>query len=141
MKLYSKRFSLYGIISLLSVLIRQNLIPTPAEALGFQVFGISTLIDVFENYENLELILKGLPGLLINYIIEAPVHVVTYAVTGFYYSKGDGAVKGSFLYFIFYLVHVFVLTSFCWVHFLWWAIILIISGYIVIHILLNKFII
>lgn len=105
-----KVFNLYTLIAFISVLIRQEFLPTPAEVMGFEVFGIKNLINVFNGKESITALCVGLIGFVINIAIEAPLHKVTFWTVGQIYSRGDGGYKGSILYLIIYLLNIVLLT-------------------------------
>ena len=105
-----KVFNLYTLIAFISVLIRQEFLPTPAEAMGFEVLGIKGLINVFNGKESITALFVGLIGFVINIAIEAPLHKVTFWTVGKIYSPGDGGYKGSILYLIVYLLNIGLLT-------------------------------
>lgn len=115
---------MYKIMALISLLIRQFLVPNPFEALG----------------EGLTISAYDVPILLsptvLNVIAEPIVHTVTFTVVGLYYHRGEGAEKGSFLYLLFYLIHTFVLWLMASAGFEVWAIVLILLLYIGIQVLL-----
>lgn len=71
---------MYRLIAWLSKLIRIFIIPNP--------FG------------NLEY------GLLINIMAEPILHIITFGVVGLFYNTGSAPAFGSFLYLLFYIIHV-----------------------------------
>ena len=98
-----RKISLYGLITLISTLIRQFVLPNP-----FECFG---------DYAD-----------LINWISEPIIHVVAYGIVGFYYIRGSAPAWGSLLYLLAYAFIVGVLWimgifSFAW----WWILIVVVS--------------
>lgn len=97
------RFSLYGIMSTLSLIIRQFYLPNPFECFGDK-------------------------AVLINWIAEPIIHAVAFALVGLMYHKGDFPALGSFLYLIIYASIIGALTvmgifSFAW----WWVLIIVVA--------------
>ncbi len=126
--------SMYGMVSLISLMIRQNILPTPAEALGFSVFGLANILAIFNGSGSMAIIFDGILGFIINYVLETPVHIVTYFVTGLYYERGECPPLGSILYFIFYFTHIMLLTFICWLKFNLWAVLITLIMYTVAHV-------
>lgn len=71
---------MYKLIAIASTLIRFQYIPNPFETLEY--------------------------GYLINFIVEPLFHLLTFSVVGLYYTKGSFTAFGSFLYLLFYGIHV-----------------------------------
>lgn len=118
-------YKIYSIIALISLLIRQLVIPNPFDTLEGTVITISG-IDI-----------TIIPELM-NYIIEAPLHTITFALVGLYYKKSYNIPAiGSVLYFMLYCIHVGILYIMCKYSFSMLPCIAIIVLYIVFHIVLK----
>lgn len=112
-----KKLSLYGIISAISIIIRQFVLPNP-----FECFGDSAII--------------------INWIAEPILHLIAYSLVGLVYCKGSLPAWGSFLYLLTYsalvgILWIFSIFSFAW----WWVLILVvitIAVFIGINMLIEK---
>lgn len=113
-----KRFSLYGLITIISVLVRQFILSNPFESFG----------DM---------------AILYNWIAEPILHIVAYTLVGLVYCKGTFPAWGSFLYLVTYSALVGILWVLGIFSFAWWWILLVIVGAIAIFIgidwLINKF--
>ena len=96
-------FSLYGIISVLSVLVRMFLLPNPFECFGAQAE-------------------------LYNWIAEPILHVIAYSLVGLVYCKGSFPAYGSFLYLITYAILVGILWIFGIFSFAWWWVLSLVVG-------------
>lgn len=123
-------YKLYSIIAVISVLIRQFILPNPLEPLG-DVFDVTLYSITFP-----------LTPDIANWIAEPILHLLAFGVTGIYYSRGsDEPAIGSFLYLLFYAVHTGILLLMSKAQFECWAVIglivLYILGHIGIKILLN----
>lgn len=108
---------MYGIITIISVIVRQFLLPNP-----FECFG-----------EN---------AILYNWIAEPILHIVAYGLVGLVYCKGSFPALGSFFYLITYSALVGVLWLFGAFAFAWWWILIITMVAIAILIgflLINRF--
>lgn len=70
---------MYNLISILSIIIRQFLLPNP-----------------FASLPN---------GELYNLLASIILYPITYLIVGLYYEKGSAPALGSFLYLLFYMVH------------------------------------
>ena len=117
---------MYKLIAAISILIRQFCIPNPFDALG----------DGF--VVNLEQIAILLPPYVINLLAEPFIHAVTFAVVGIYYDSGTAPAFGSFLYLIFYCLHIFLLWLMSLAGFAIWGVWLIIAIYVGCHVGLNR---
>lgn len=95
-----KRFSLYGLITIISVIVRQFVLPNP-----FECFG-----DM---------------AILYNWIAEPILHIVAYTLVGLVYCKGSFPAWGSFLYLITYSALVGILWVLGIFSFAWWWILVI----------------
>lgn len=98
-----RRLSLYGIMSTLSVIVRQFYLPNP-----FECFGDNAV--------------------LINWIAEPIIHAVAIALVGLVYHRGDFPALGSLMYLITYAAITGVLSlmgvfSFAW----WWILIIVVA--------------
>lgn len=94
-----KRLSPYGIITLISVIVRQFFLPNP-----FECFGDNALF--------------------INLVAEPIIHLMAYGIVGIIYRKGSAPVLGSLLYLFVYalitgLLWILGIFSFAW----WWILI------------------
>ena len=115
---------MYKIIAIISVIIRNAFLPNPFEPLGDIVINIASASFTIT------------PDLL-NWIIEVPLHLFTFAVVGLYYLKGSCPSIGSIFYLIFYVVHVFLIYICSWFGFSWIVIIVVLLLYVVLHIGVN----
>ena len=109
-----KKLSLYGTISLASIIIRQFLLPNP-----FECFGDSAV--------------------LYNWIAEPILQMLSYMLVGLVYCKGSLPSWGSLLYLLTYSMLVGILLLFSIFSFVWWwvlvitiALIIVIAGIIII---------
>ena len=113
---------MYKLFLIVSILVRQFLLPNPFEALG----------------EGLTITISGGSFLLIpdilNLIAEPILYGITYAVVGLYYDRGSNAALGSFLYLMFYCIHTFLLWLMSLAGFAVWAVVLVLVGYILCHV-------
>lgn len=117
---------MYKIIALISVFIRQFVLPNPFEALdgvfSMPLFGVDIPI----------------PAICINLIAEPVLHAITFSVVGIYYSRSDRMpALGSFLYLLFYSIHVGLIYLMGLFSFSPVAIGIILFGYILFHVGLN----
>lgn len=113
---------MYKILSTLFWFIRQFAIPNPFEVLGD---GITVMLD--------ETPLLLTPECL-NWIAGLGLPAFTFAVVGLYYSRGEGASWGSFLYMVFFCVHTGILLLMSLAYPAIWLIVLIGVIYIGLHI-------
>lgn len=110
---------IYAIISSVSVIVRNFILPNPFECLARQTIAIKG-IDF-----------PIIPELL-NIIAEAPLGIFSFIVAGLFYRKNvDAAAKGSFLYLMFYCVNVFILQVLAKFSFSMLSIILCIIAYVI----------
>lgn len=119
-------YKLYGIIALISALVRQFVLPNPFEPLGerFTLTVSSVAITLTPD--------------IANWIAEPILHAVTFAIVGIYYSKGENEpALGSFLYLLFYAVHVGLIHIVSSFGFDWVAIIIVLVLYVALHIGIN----
>ena len=124
--------SWYTIIASLSLIIRQNFLPTPASAMGLEVLNWSQLQSIFENPEVVFSLLPGIFGTFVNYLVESPLHLITFTIVGFMYERGDGAWKGSLLYLLVYLINIMFITACFYIGWLPWALGLSFVGYLIV---------
>ena len=119
-------YKLYGIIATISIIIRQFVLPNPFEPLG-ETFTLT--INKTE---------ISLTPTVTNWIAEPFLHVVTFILAGIYYSKGqDEPAFGSFLYLLFYAIHVGLIYLISLFDFSWIAITIVLVLYITAHIGIN----
>lgn len=119
-------YKLYSVIAALSVFVRQFVLPNPFEPLG----------------ENFTLSIKnvGIPLTpeIANWIAEPILHIITFAIVGIYYSRGKNEPAfGSFLYLLFYAIHVGLIHIVSCCGFAWAAIIITLFVYVAVHIVVN----
>ena len=100
-----KRISIYGILAVISTLVRQFVLPNP-----FECFGDKAII--------------------INLIAEPIIHFVSFALVGLVYQKGSDPALGSFLYLLTYAIIVGVLWILGIFRFAWWWILILIIVFI-----------
>ena len=98
-----RKLSLYGIITLISVIVRQFVLPNP-----FECFG-----------DNAN---------LINWIAEPIIQVIAYGIVGLFYIRGSAPALGSLLYLLTYtliigLLWILGIFSFAW----WWILIIVLA--------------
>ena len=98
-----RRISIYGIITIISLLVRQFVLPNP-----FECFGDNAV--------------------LINWIAEPIIQVVAYGIVGIFYISGSAPALGSLLYLLIYalivgLLWVLGIFSFAW----WWILIIVVA--------------
>ena len=96
-----KYLSIYGIMTLISVIIRQFVLPNP-----FECFGDGAI--------------------LINLIAEPIIQVIAYGIVGLFYSRGSAPALGRFLYLIAYATIIGVLWLMGIFSFAWWWILIIV---------------
>lgn len=109
---------LYGIMVLISAIVRQCFLPNPFECFGNYAF-------------------------IINFIVEPFIHILSYNLVGRVYHRGEAPALGSFLYLLCYAAITGILAlmgifSFAW----WWDLIIIaavIAVIVVIKLIINKF--
>ncbi len=118
---------MYKIIALISEFIRLFILPNP-----FTPLDRSQPIVIGS-------VAFPITSVLANYIAAPVLHTLTYAVVGIYYSKDEhGPAKGSFLYLLFYCIHVGMLYLMSIFGFEISVVILIIATYIALHIAINS---
>ena len=98
-----RKLSLYGIITLVSLIVRQFVLPNP-----FDCFGDDAII--------------------INWITEPIIQIVAYGIVGIFYIRGSAPTLGSILYlfiyaFIVVLLWILGIFSFSW----WWILIIVVA--------------
>jgi hypothetical protein len=122
---------MYNLISIISIIIRQFILPNPFENLP----------------HNVVVTISGIPIVLtpdiLNLIASAVLPTITFVVVGVYYTKGKFPGLGSFLFLVFYIIHVGLLALMALAQFATWAVVMIIVLYIACHVgfavLSNKF--
>lgn len=113
---------MYKIISALSFIIRSFYLPNPFEPLGNSI----TI-----NISGAEI---PISPIILNGLMEPILIIITYSVVGLYYSSSEKKpAKGSFLYLIFYIIHVGLLYLMSKAGFAEWAVIAIIAIYAIAH--------
>lgn len=117
---------MYKLIAAISILMRQFCIPNPFEALGD---------GVVVNIGEMSILLS--PRVL-NWIMEPFMYSVTFAVVGMYYGRGTDPSFGSFLYLLFYYIHIFLLWLMSLAGFDTWAVLPIATIYVGCHVGLNR---
>ncbi len=100
-----KRFSLYGVVSLTSIIIRQFVLPNP-----FECFGDNAII--------------------INCIAEPIIQLVAYLLIGLVYQKGSNPGLGSLLFLLTYAFIVGILWVLGLFKFAWWGILILVIAFI-----------
>ena len=96
-----RKLTLYGIISLISVIVRQFFLPNP-----FACFGDKAV--------------------LINWIAEPIIQVVAYGIVGIIYVSGVAPEIGSLFYLLAYALIVGILWALGAFSFVWWWILIIV---------------
>ena len=84
---------MYSLIKLISTLVRTFVLPNPFEQLP-EPFNITVMTTQI-----------AIPADLLNWIVEVPLHLITFAIVGLYYEKGSNPAIGSLLYMLFYCIH------------------------------------
>ena len=79
-----RKLSFYSLMTIISTLVRQFVLPNP-----FECFGDKAII--------------------INWVAEPIIHVIAYGLVGLFYIKGSAPAIGSFLYLIAYALIVVLL--------------------------------
>ena len=119
-------YKLYGILATISILVRQFVLPNPFDPLGEEF--VITIKDV----------VIPLYPLVLNLLAEPILHAITFAIVGIYYHKGHhNPALGSFLYLLFYVIHVgmiYIVSSF---GFSFVAMVIVVITYMVLHIGIN----
>lgn len=87
---------MYKLVAAISVIIRTFYLPNPFECLEGKIFLPCGIVDIP--------IPSSAVNLLFSVLVLAPI---SFEITGLYYEKGyDNPVKGSFLYLVFFSIHV-----------------------------------
>ncbi len=121
-------YNLYRLIAFISIIIRQFVLPNPFEPLG-ESFAI-TINDI-------SIILT--PDIL-NWITEPILHAITFAIVGLYYKRGrNNPSLGSFLYLVFYAIHVGLIYIISYFNFSCIPIIIVLVSYFALHIVIKFF--
>ena len=103
---------MYKIIAIISLLVRQFVLPNPFECFGDAAW-------------------------LINLAIEPILHFAAYQTTGMFYSRSSIPAIGSILYLFFYACYIGVLSLLGIFSFAWWWVLIIFAAMIGIYIGLN----
>ena len=94
-----RKISLYSVMALVSMMVRQFVLPNPFECFGDK-------------------------AALINWIAEPIMHLIVFGAVGIFYLKGvDESAFGSFLYLVFYALLTGILLLLSIFSFAWWWII------------------
>lgn len=117
---------MYKLMVIVSILIRQLYIPNPFEPLGNRIIVHISEIPLLNLSE------------ILNVTVEPLIYVVTFTVVGLYYKKGSAPTRGSFLYLLFYCVHIFLLWLISLLGFATWAVALILVLYVGVHAILIR---
>lgn len=117
---------MYTLMMTISTIVRQFCIPNPFEALGE---GLTIFVG-----ENPIL----LSPILLNWLAEPIMYLITYLVVGLYYERASCPALGSFLYLLFYCIHMWIIWLMSLAGFATWAVVLIIVAYVGCHIGLAK---
>ncbi|MCR5782107.1 MAG: hypothetical protein K6G90_05150 [Clostridia bacterium] len=104
-----KRFSIYGLISVISILVRNFVLPNP-----FECFGERAVI--------------------INWIAEPVIQIIAYLLVGLVYKKGSNPAFGSLLFLITYAFIVGILWVLGKFNFAWWWILICVIAFIVVSV-------
>lgn len=105
-------YKLYALVSVISIVVRQFLLPNP-----FECFGDSAW--------------------LINIIVEPIIQVVSYLLVGLVYRAGSNPALGSFLFLLTYAALTGLLWLFGLKSFAWWWIVFLVLGFLTIVILIR----
>lgn len=108
-----KKYSLYPLVTVISIIIRQFVLPNP-----FDCFGDKALF--------------------INHIAEPVIIVVAYFLVGFVYKKGSAPAIGSLLFLVTYATIVVILWVLGLFRFAWWWILVLVVAFVGSIILLRK---
>ena len=96
------KLTFYGLLSAISLIIRQFFLPNPFECLGF------------------------FQGNLVNWIVGIILHPICFGIVGIFYMKGSAPAWGSFLYLITYSAFTGILYLMGVFKFAWWWVICVI---------------
>lgn len=97
-----KRYTLYPLVTIISIVVRQFLLPNP-----FNCFGDRALF--------------------LNHIAEPIIITLAYLIVGFVYKKGSNPVLGSVLFLKTYVAIIGVLWVFGIYRFAWWWILILLA--------------
>ncbi len=109
---------MYSVIRIISTLLRAFILPNPFEQLP-EPFSITVMTTQI-----------AIPAEILNWLAEAPLHLITFSIVGLYYEKGSNPAVGSFLYLLFYCVHTAMLYIMAGFQFAPIAVVMTISVYI-----------
>lgn len=115
-------YKMYVLIAAISIYIRHFILPNPFEKLSQKLFVSIGGTNI------------NLPPVLLNLIAEPILHIITFTIVGLYYSRGENAPVGSFLYLLFYCIHVGLIYLASLFGFAFWANITIVIIYIAGHV-------
>ena len=99
-----KKLTLYGVMSVISVIVRQFILPNP-----FECFGL-------------------IPSIIINIVAEPILHLLAFLIVGFFYESGDAPAFGSLAYLVVYAIIVGVLCLLAGLSVVWWIILIALAG-------------
>lgn len=105
---------MYKILVLLSLFIRNFVLPNPFEVLGEGLLINGVLLS----------------PILLNWIAEPFLHIITFSIVGLFYRRNSEPVLGSILYLIFYIVNITVLGVMCYFGFRWWSNLIVLIIYV-----------
>jgi hypothetical protein len=107
---------MYKLVSILSILVRQFLLPNPYE----RIFSEESTSLLFN------LIIGGLI-----------LHFLSYTLTGIFYNKGEAPSLGSIMYLLWYIINTAIITvAGMLIQNVYWLIIILIITYLIIYIVL-----
>lgn len=96
------KLTFYGLLSTISLIIRQFFLPNPFEYLGWA------------------------QGNIVNWIVGIILHPICFGIVGLFYMKGSAPAWGSFLYLITYSAFTCILYLMGLFEFVWWWVICVI---------------
>ena len=109
---------LYGIIGIISIIVRNFFLPNPFEQLGEGIMIGNALLT----------------PIVLNWITEIILHPLVFVEVGVFYRKGELPWLGSLLYLMFYIINVCVLWAASSLGFHWYTnsliLVLYIAGFI-----------
>ena len=117
---------MYKLIKIFSIIIRQFCVSNP-----FETLGDGLVVNLWQTPMLIS------PEVL-NWLVEPFMCAVTFAVVGIYYDRGTAPAFGSFLYLIFYCLHIFLLWLMSLAGFATGTACFIIVMYVGGHVVVNK---
>lgn len=116
---------MYSIIAALSAFIRTFYLPNPFEVIGdIAIPFMGTAIAI--------------PPIVINFLAAPILHAITYGVVGLYYTRHKNSPAfGSFLYLLFFCIHVGLLYLMAMMKFALWAVLAVLVAYMLCHMFIN----